>query len=93
MFASIHNRFFYSSLQDLGLGGVQSSIFTDASIFWTQDPANIYHLEGAGHHYSILAASSSMSSDGQAVFALALSSGIIQVVKMPPFGQQGFRFP
>ena len=61
------------------------------------DDANMYVFSGVvgtntgGHlmSYSIVTASSHLAVDGHAVFVLALQTGGLLIIKIPPFGSQG----
>ena len=81
------------SLQDLGYMPTDhpvASVFYDASIAGSLDQRNTHMINPGGsitsHYHS---AATYYTMDGEALFALASSSGNILLVKMPPLGMQG----
>jgi hypothetical protein len=73
-----------------------SSIFTDTSVRRIDDAANTHVFNSAGSSgvghlaaYHVTAAASHITSDGGAVFAMALQTNGLLVIRMPPFGSRG----
>ena len=64
----------------------QASIFADTSKLRSHDPAHSFVLEGAGTH--AINASSWLTPEGNALFAVALSSGLVQLILLPPLGSR-----
>ena len=67
-----------------------ASVFYDASIAGSLDQRNTHMINPGGsitsHYHS---AATYYTQEGEAMFALASSSGNILLVKMPPLGMQG----
>lgn len=86
-----------SCFQDLGYVPTDHpvpSLFYDASIASSLDPRNTHMINPGGSitsHYHT--AASYHTQEGEALFALASSSGSILLVKMPPLGIQGMTSP
>ena len=74
-----------------------SSIFTPAAVDRLQDPSNACFLAtgsvggsgGLGGGVDVQAAGACVTRGGEAVFVLALRTGSLLVVKMPPYGKRG----
>ena len=72
-------------------GSSLPSIFTDVSVFKVTAPGNSHNFNiiGISTTHQILAASSCLTKDGEAIFALSTSHGSVLLVKLPPHGIQG----
>ena len=67
------------------------SVFTEASVSGTQDPANVYHFNELGVTHSVHTGAGWLGGDGHGVFALATTgtNKAIILIKLPPFGSRG----
>ncbi|XP_013393121.1 nuclear pore complex protein Nup160-like isoform X1 [Lingula anatina] len=84
--SSVHRLVFPhpSSLQH------QMSIFTDASVVNLCEPSDCHSISPVSNvAYSLHAAGAWLTTEGEALFALATSTGSILFIKLPPKGIQG----
>ncbi|XP_038053213.1 nuclear pore complex protein Nup160-like isoform X2 [Patiria miniata] len=66
------------------------SIFADVSIASIRDTTNFHVIgQGGSATYEFQTSSSWLTSEGEAMFALATNAGSVVVVKLPPIGIQG----
>ena len=66
-----------------------SSVFSGVSTSTIQSCSASHVYQTGAVQYQVECGTSTVSADGEAVFALALSGGGVLVVKLPPYGVQG----
>ena len=69
---------------------ISTSIFYDASLATATDARNLHMLNPGGSIAAhLLSATSCVTGDGEAMFALGTNAGSILLLKMPPVGITG----